>query len=137
MSLRTFSVMLTVFFALALLLQGGCSNNPGKSGGDAKDKNEAAKPDKKENTPEAKPDKKESPSDKEVKPDFILTADDLIKEFDASGEAASKKYKDKVTEVTGRVYTLEPRPIYKDVAITLKGDKEKGFLVFAMMPDQT
>lgn len=83
------------------------------------------------------PQQKDGKSNKDAKPDFIVTAEDLIKEFNADGEKARNKYKGKTTEVTGRIYMLEPRVFFKDVVIALKGQKLGESMLFAMHPDHT
>jgi hypothetical protein len=43
-----------------------------------------------------------------VKPDFILTADELQRSFEADESAASSKYVNKILEVTGKIVSVKP-----------------------------
>jgi hypothetical protein len=43
-----------------------------------------------------------------AKPDFIITASELQKAFEADEAAASKKYINKILEVTGKIASVKP-----------------------------
>jgi internalin A len=73
-------------------------------------------------------DKKPRPKPKvedisKVEPDFKLTADAFYKEYEADRAAATKKYKDKVIELSGEVDGMG-RNISGDSHITLKVEKQ-------------
>ena len=51
---------------------------------------------------------KKHPDTAKVKPDFILTATELQKEFENSESAASAKYINKILEVTGTIVLVTP-----------------------------
>jgi hypothetical protein len=42
-----------------------------------------------------------------VKPDFVMTASDLLLEFESDENAAAMKYVDKILEVTGSIKNIE------------------------------
>ena len=43
-----------------------------------------------------------------VKPDFVVTATDLLKAFESDENTATAKYVNKVVEVTGTIQTVKP-----------------------------
>lgn len=51
---------------------------------------------------------KKHPDTSKVKPDYVLTAMDLQKDFENSETAASSKYINKILEVTGTIVSVTP-----------------------------
>lgn len=126
-------MMAPLLFASAAFFAAGCSQPEEKvKPADAK-KADGAGVQKSDDG--KKQNKEEKQTDKVIKPDFSVTATDLGAEFEADRGKADKKYKGKIVEVTGEVFTVKPRPFDKDVAFALKAEKG-GFVMFVTYPDQ-
>jgi tRNA_anti-like len=125
----SFRFVFPVFFLSMIFLVTGCNQG-------AKKTNESDG--KKTDNPSGVT---ESNKKDENKPDFAISSEELAKEFHVDADKAKSKYKDKIIEVTGEVWSIAPRPDVKDVVVVLHGAKDpkdgEKHIMIAMYPDQT